>query len=74
MTKLLTETKHSTARYLVMTTSSGQKKLRTASMKNYKYAHALVYYSIKTDGRIRNATIHGYQKRYNPEKYYVSVA
>ena len=30
-------------------------------------------YSIDTDGRITHIELAGYQKRYNPEKYYVSL-
>lgn len=30
-------------------------------------------YSMKQDGRIREASIFTYHKRYNPDKYYVSV-
>ncbi|KAK2159407.1 hypothetical protein NP493_1722g00005 [Ridgeia piscesae] len=30
-------------------------------------------YSIHTDGKISNVEIHGYQKRYNPEKYYIYI-
>ena len=29
-------------------------------------------YSMQTDGVITNVEVFGYQKRYNPEKYYVS--
>ena len=29
-------------------------------------------FSLQTDGRITNVEVFGYQKRYNPEKYYVS--
>ena len=41
------------------------------------YAHflmtlCLIPLSLATDGKIKNIEVFGYQKRYNPEKYYVS--
>ncbi len=29
-------------------------------------------YSLNTDGKIKTVEVFGFQKRYNPEKYYVS--
>ena len=32
----------------------------------------MLYISVQTDGIIKSVTVFGFQKRYNPEKYYVS--